>query len=43
MTTRKVTFLPEGKEVAVDENATIMEAAEKEDVHINNLCGGKGV
>ena len=43
MTTRKVKFLPEGKKVEVDENTTVMEAAEKAGVHINNLCGGKGV
>jgi uncharacterized 2Fe-2S/4Fe-4S cluster protein (DUF4445 family) len=38
-----VTFLPEGREVEVDENATLMEAAEKADLYINSLCGGKGV
>ncbi len=39
----KVSFLPDGKEVEVEEGATLMEAAEKAGVYINNLCGGKGV
>ena len=38
-----VTFLPEGKEIEVEENTTLMEAAEKAGVYINSLCGGKGV
>jgi uncharacterized 2Fe-2S/4Fe-4S cluster protein (DUF4445 family) len=39
----KVTFLPEKKEAEVEGGVTIMEAAEKAEVHINNLCGGNGV
>ena len=39
----KVGFLPEGKEIEVAEGTTLMEAAEKAGVYINNLCGGKGV
>jgi uncharacterized 2Fe-2S/4Fe-4S cluster protein (DUF4445 family) len=43
MSTYRVTFLPEGKEVEVEENITLMQAAEKAGVYINALCGGKGV
>jgi uncharacterized 2Fe-2S/4Fe-4S cluster protein (DUF4445 family) len=39
----KVTFLPEGKEIEVEGGTTLMEAAQSAGVHINNLCGGKGV
>jgi uncharacterized 2Fe-2S/4Fe-4S cluster protein (DUF4445 family) len=39
----KVTFLPDGKEVEVKAGITLMQAAEKADVYINSLCGGKGV
>jgi uncharacterized 2Fe-2S/4Fe-4S cluster protein (DUF4445 family) len=39
----KVSFLPDGKEVDVETGTTLMEAAEKAGVYINNLCGGKGV
>ncbi|MCD6295953.1 MAG: DUF4445 domain-containing protein [Deltaproteobacteria bacterium] len=43
MQSYKVKFLPDGKEVEVEDGATIMEAAEKGEVYINSLCGGKGV
>ena len=43
MSIYRVTFLPDGKEVEVEENTTLMEAAEKAGVYINSLCGGKGV
>ncbi|MBW2094021.1 MAG: DUF4445 domain-containing protein [Deltaproteobacteria bacterium] len=43
MTTHKVLFLPDGKEVEVEAGITLMEAAEKAEVYINSLCGGKGV
>jgi len=43
MTTYKVGFSPDGKEVEVEAGATLMEAAEKAEVYINSLCGGKGV
>lgn len=39
----KVIFLPEGNEAEVDNNTTIMEAAESAGAFINSLCGGKGV
>ena len=39
----KVTFLPERKEVEVDEGVTLLEAAEKAGVYINSLCGGEGL
>jgi len=43
MSMYKLNFLPEGKEVEVEAGITVMEAARKAGVHINNLCGGKGV
>jgi uncharacterized 2Fe-2S/4Fe-4S cluster protein (DUF4445 family) len=43
MKTYKVTFLPEKKEVEVEEDTTLLQAAEKADVFINNLCGGEGL
>ena len=42
MTTYKVLFLPDGKEAEVEPGCTLMEAAEKAEVYINSLCGGKG-
>lgn len=39
----KVTFLPEHKEVEVDEGVSLLEAAEKAGVYINSLCGGEGL
>lgn len=39
----KVRFLPDGKEVEVEDGTTLMEAAQKAGVYINSLCGGKGV
>jgi uncharacterized 2Fe-2S/4Fe-4S cluster protein (DUF4445 family) len=39
----KVKFLPDEKEVGVQGETTLMEAAQNAEVHINNLCGGKGV
>lgn len=38
-----VTFLPDKKEVEVDEGITLLEAAEKAGVFINSLCGGQGL
>jgi len=43
METCKVTFLPDDRVVEIEKGKTLMEAAEKAEVHINNLCGGKGV
>jgi ferredoxin len=39
----KIKFLPNENTVEVEGGTTLMEAAEKAGVHINNLCGGKGV
>lgn len=39
----KLTFLPEGKTVEVNEGSTIMQAAQSTGIFINNLCGGNGV
>ncbi len=39
----KVTFLPDQKEVEVDEGTTLFEAAEAAGVYLNSLCGGEGV
>ncbi len=43
MATYKVAFFPDGKEVEVEAESTLMQAAEKAGVYINSLCGGKGV
>ena len=43
MSSYKVTFLPDGEVLEVEEGATIMEAAQKAGVYINSLCGGEGV
>jgi uncharacterized 2Fe-2S/4Fe-4S cluster protein (DUF4445 family) len=40
---KKVTFLPEGKKVEVEEGVTLFEAAEKAGVYLDSLCGGEGV
>jgi uncharacterized 2Fe-2S/4Fe-4S cluster protein (DUF4445 family) len=37
-----VTFEPEGKNITVDENTNLMEAAHNADVYINASCNGKG-
>lgn len=42
MRTFKVTFLPENKEVEVQEGTTLSEAAEKAGVYVNSVCGGEG-
>lgn len=39
----KVIFLPDQKQVEVNEEATLLEAAEKAGVYLNSLCGGEGV
>jgi uncharacterized 2Fe-2S/4Fe-4S cluster protein (DUF4445 family) len=39
----EVRFLPEEKTVQVETGTTLMEAAAKAGVHVDNLCGGKGV
>src|SRR4030042_6428899 len=43
MTKHKVTFLPDRKEVEVEEGTTLLEAAEEAGVYINSLCGGQGI
>jgi uncharacterized 2Fe-2S/4Fe-4S cluster protein (DUF4445 family) len=43
MGTYRITFMPDEKSVEVESGTTIMEAAEKADIHINSLCGGEGV
>jgi uncharacterized 2Fe-2S/4Fe-4S cluster protein (DUF4445 family) len=42
MENHEVKFLPDEKTVQVEAGATLMEAAEKAGVHVNNLCGGEG-
>jgi len=37
-----VTFLPEGKTVAVEEGATLLDAAQQAGVYVNSICGGEG-
>lgn len=39
----RIKFLPNEISVEVEEGTTLMKAAEEAGVHINNLCGGKGV
>lgn len=39
----KVIFLPEQKEVEVEEGTSLLMAAEKAGVYINSLCGGEGL
>ena len=43
MKKHRITFLPDEASVEVDEDTTIAAAAQRADVHINNLCGGQGV
>jgi uncharacterized 2Fe-2S/4Fe-4S cluster protein (DUF4445 family) len=43
MESYKVKFLPDEIAVDVEPGRTLMEAAEKAGVHIDNLCGGEGV
>ncbi len=43
MKTHKVIFLPDIKEVEVEEGTAILQAAEQADISINNLCGGEGL
>ena len=39
----KIIFLPDQKEVEVNEETSLLEAAEKAGVYLNSLCGGEGV
>jgi len=39
----KISFLPENRKIDVDDGVSILEAAQKAGVFINNLCGGNGV
>src|SRR5512136_812734 len=43
MKTFRVAFLPAHKSVEVTEGSTIAQAAQRAELHINNLCGGEGV
>lgn len=42
MASYKILFLPDKKTVDTEAGTTIMQAAQKAGIHINNLCGGKG-
>ncbi len=43
MSTYKITFLPEQKEIEVDGGITLLQASEKAGIYISNLCGGDGL
>jgi len=43
MTTHKITFFPDNKEIQVDEDTTVLEAAQQADVCIDSTCGGVGL
>jgi uncharacterized 2Fe-2S/4Fe-4S cluster protein (DUF4445 family) len=43
MKNNRVTFLPAHKSVEVAEGSTLAQAAQRAELHINNLCGGEGV
>jgi uncharacterized 2Fe-2S/4Fe-4S cluster protein (DUF4445 family) len=39
----RVTFLPAHQSIEVAEGTSIAQAAQRAEIHINNLCGGEGV
>ncbi|MBN2534708.1 MAG: 2Fe-2S iron-sulfur cluster binding domain-containing protein [Spirochaetales bacterium] len=39
----RIRFLPQNREVAVQEDTTLLEAVSKASITINNLCGGDGI
>ena len=43
MTTHRVTFLPDKKEVEVEDGVSLLEAAGQAGVYVQSLCGGQGV
>ena len=43
MSSYKVTFLPDGEVLEVEDGTTIMGAAQKAGIYITSLCGGEGV
>ncbi len=43
MSIHKVTFLPEGKEVEVENGVTLLQATEQAGIHLDALCGGEGL
>jgi len=43
MEKHRVIFLPDQKQVEVDEGTLLIEAAEKAGAYLNSLCGGEGV
>jgi uncharacterized 2Fe-2S/4Fe-4S cluster protein (DUF4445 family) len=43
MNQHRVSFWPEGQTISVEEGKTLLEAADRAGIHVNNLCGGQGV
>jgi uncharacterized 2Fe-2S/4Fe-4S cluster protein (DUF4445 family) len=43
MPTYSVTFLPQNKTIRVEADASLLEAASKAGITLNNLCGGDGI
>jgi uncharacterized 2Fe-2S/4Fe-4S cluster protein (DUF4445 family) len=39
----RITFLPSKRFIEVDEGTSVLEASQRADVFVNNLCGGEGV
>jgi uncharacterized 2Fe-2S/4Fe-4S cluster protein (DUF4445 family) len=39
----RITFLPSKRFIEVDEGTSVLEASQRADVLVNNLCGGEGV
>ncbi|MBI2252151.1 MAG: DUF4445 domain-containing protein [Armatimonadetes bacterium] len=39
----KVTFYPEGREVVINSNQTLLDAASQAGIYINSICAGEGV
>ena len=38
----KITFLPDGRQVLIEENETLLEAVHKAGLYIHSICGGEG-
>ena len=43
MKQHRVTLLPSRRSIEVDEGTSVLEASQRADVFVNNLCGGEGV
>lgn len=43
MSTYKIKFMPDNKEIEVEANTILIDAAKKAGVYVNSLCGGQGV